>query len=98
MSFVRRICEDASKDKSLKRTRFVKRLTPMTRMGKANEKSLDEVAKAVLGPVFHESGMTWKVSTFSGPLVQFTRCYDGCLSSSSSTFDKFYIVLHDMMS
>ncbi|KAI4094150.1 MAG: hypothetical protein LQ344_002404 [Seirophora lacunosa] len=50
VSFVHRICEDASNDKSLKRTRFVKRLTPMTRMGKANEKSLEEVSKLVLGP------------------------------------------------
>ncbi|KAL8926512.1 MAG: hypothetical protein Q9208_002839 [Pyrenodesmia sp. 3 TL-2023] len=61
VSFVHRICDDASKDKLLKRTRFVKRLTPMTRMGKANEKSLEDVAKAVLGPVFHgEEGRTWK--------------------------------------
>lgn len=62
VSFVHRICEDASKDKSLRRTRFVKRLTPMTRMGKASEKGLEDVAKAVLGPVFHgEQGRTWKV-------------------------------------
>ncbi|KAL8900616.1 MAG: hypothetical protein Q9207_005611 [Kuettlingeria erythrocarpa] len=61
VSFVRRICEDAFDDKPLKKTRFVKRLTPMTKMGKANEKSLDDVAQAVLGPVFHEgSGKTWK--------------------------------------
>lgn len=28
----------------------------MTRMGKATEKGLDEVSKAVLGPVFHGEG------------------------------------------
>lgn len=56
VSFVRSICEAALENNTTKRTRFVKRLTPMTRMGKANEKSLEEVAKAVLGPVFHGEG------------------------------------------
>ncbi|KAL8931720.1 MAG: hypothetical protein Q9211_006773 [Gyalolechia sp. 1 TL-2023] len=56
VSFVQRICETASDDKATKRTRFVKRLTPMTRMGKATEKGLEEIAKAVLGPVFHGGG------------------------------------------
>ncbi|KAL8645180.1 MAG: hypothetical protein Q9210_006854 [Variospora velana] len=60
VSLVHRICEDALYDKSLKRTRFVKRLTPMTRMGKANERSLEEVSKLVLGPVFHDDGREWK--------------------------------------
>lgn len=30
----------------------------MTRMGKATEKGLDEVSKAVLGPVFHGEGVS----------------------------------------
>ncbi|KAI4286398.1 MAG: hypothetical protein L6R35_004347 [Caloplaca aegaea] len=60
VSLVHRICEDAFYDKALKRTRFVKRLTPMTRMGKANERSLEEVSKLVLGPVFHDDGREWK--------------------------------------
>ncbi|KAL8934922.1 MAG: hypothetical protein Q9216_005667 [Gyalolechia sp. 2 TL-2023] len=58
VSFVQRICESASEDKTTKRTRFVKRLTPMTRMGKATEKNLEEVANAVLEPVFHGEGKT----------------------------------------
>lgn len=34
----------------------------MTRMGRATEKGLDEVSKAVLGPVFHAEGaLTQKV-------------------------------------
>ncbi|KAL9601006.1 MAG: hypothetical protein Q9219_002828 [cf. Caloplaca sp. 3 TL-2023] len=53
VEFVHRICEDALENRTVKKTRFVKRLTPMTRMGKANEKSLEEVAKAALQPVFH---------------------------------------------
>ena len=32
----------------------------MTRMGKANEKSLEEVSKIVLGPAFHSDGVTAK--------------------------------------
>ena len=53
VSFVHRICEDALNGRMAKKTRFAKRFTPMTQMGKANEKSLEEVAKSVLGPVFH---------------------------------------------
>lgn len=56
MSFVQKICETASENAATQRTRFVRRLTPMTRMGKANEKSLEAVAKAVLEPVFHGLG------------------------------------------
>ncbi|KAL8794026.1 MAG: hypothetical protein Q9195_003432 [Heterodermia aff. obscurata] len=43
-----------------KKSRWIKRLTPMTRMGKANEKSLEEVSKIVLGPAFHSDGVTAK--------------------------------------
>ncbi|KAL9580951.1 MAG: hypothetical protein Q9212_004183 [Teloschistes hypoglaucus] len=53
VSFVQRICEEAMGKETRKTTRFVKRLTPTTRMGKASDKSLEEVAKAVLAPVFH---------------------------------------------
>lgn len=35
-----------------RRSRFVNRLTPMVMMGKATEKGLEEVARAVLGEVF----------------------------------------------
>lgn len=51
--FVHRICTDAIESSGLKRSRWVQRLTPMTLMGKATEKGLDEVARAVLGPHFH---------------------------------------------
>ncbi len=43
-----------------KKSRWIKRLTPMTRMGKANEKGLEEVSKAVLEPHFHAEGVTAK--------------------------------------
>ncbi|KAI4204319.1 MAG: hypothetical protein LQ350_001299 [Teloschistes chrysophthalmus] len=53
VSFVQRVCEEAMDKEARKTTRFVKRLTPTTRMGKASDKSLEEVAKAILAPVFH---------------------------------------------
>ena len=52
---MRRICEDASKNAQLKRTRFCKRLSPMTVMGKANEEGLAKVASQVLAPQFHQN-------------------------------------------
>lgn len=53
VSLVKRICEDAMKDQAKKRTRFVKRLSPMTLMGRASEDGLDSVARTVLAPYFH---------------------------------------------
>lgn len=69
VSFVHRICSDAMTKAMVKRTRHVKRLTPMTRMGKATEKSLEEVAKAVLAPVFHRDGVP-------AQRVRFPSCTD----------------------
>lgn len=56
VSFVRRICLDAAESLGTQRHRWIRRLTPMTRMGKATEKGLEEVSKAVLGPAFHQEG------------------------------------------
>ena len=52
VSFVLRICQDASGESVKKQTRFIKRLTPMSLMGKATETGLEQVAKAVLAPFF----------------------------------------------
>lgn len=51
VGFVKRICEDAVSGEP-RRSRFVNRLTPMTMMGKATEKGLEELSRAVLGKVF----------------------------------------------
>ena len=56
VSFVNRICRDAARGEAVRRSRCVKRLTPMTRMGKASVAGLEEVARSVLGPAFHEEG------------------------------------------
>lgn len=56
VSLVHRICSDAFESSSTKRSRWVKRLTPMTMMGKATEKGLQEVCVTVLQPFFHMEG------------------------------------------
>ena len=53
---VHRICSDAFESPNTKRSRWVKRLTPMMMMGKATEKGLQEVCMKVLGPSFHVEG------------------------------------------
>ena len=53
VALVQRICEDAFDGSVIRRHRWIKRLTPMVRMGKATEKGLHEVGRAVLDPVFH---------------------------------------------
>ncbi len=64
VSFVHRICHDARhattsttqrQQQQRQQTRFLKRLTPITLMGRAYEKDLDELARTVLGPHFHGS-------------------------------------------
>ncbi|KAI0542424.1 hypothetical protein GGR58DRAFT_452253 [Xylaria digitata] len=51
---VREICKDAAaaKDRSLWRSRFVNKLTPITLTGKATEKGLEDVARKVLSDHF----------------------------------------------
>ena len=52
VEFVQKICKDALQG-ATKKHRWVKRLTPISVMGKATEEGLDKVATAVLEPVFH---------------------------------------------
>ena len=52
VSFVHTICKDAAEG-TTQRARFIKRLSPMTMMGKATEDGLAKVASAVLEPVFY---------------------------------------------
>lgn len=54
VALVRQICEDAMSDTARKRTRFAKRLSPMTLMGRASAEGLDKVATEVLKPHFHQ--------------------------------------------
>ncbi|KAI6801276.1 hypothetical protein KC361_g1892 [Hortaea werneckii] len=54
VSFVQRICEDAVNKKLRRRTKTVKRLSPMSLMGRASAEGLESVAKQVLAPHFHK--------------------------------------------
>ncbi|KAI0441814.1 hypothetical protein F4803DRAFT_521779 [Xylaria telfairii] len=51
---VREICNDAAaaKDRSMWRSRFINKLTPITLTGKATEKGLEEIARKVLAEHF----------------------------------------------
>ncbi|OJD34647.1 thump domain-containing protein [Diplodia corticola] len=60
VEFVRRMCEDAMASSERKTGRFIKRLTPMTLMGKAHQNGLEEVAAQVLAPHFHAEGSAGK--------------------------------------
>ena len=56
VNFVHKICEEAVSIRGVKKSRYVNRLTPMTLMGKATEKGLEEVGKKVLGEHFQLAG------------------------------------------
>lgn len=51
---VKKICQDAMDEPMRKRTRFVKRLSPVTLMARASEEGLKKVASDVLAPHFHQ--------------------------------------------
>lgn len=53
VSFVHNICQDTADGVQHKNCRFVKRLTPITGIEKANQKGLETVAEQVLAPHFH---------------------------------------------
>lgn len=53
MAFVENICRDIAAGVQLQNCRYVKRLTPITAIDKANAKGLEAVAKEVLAPHFH---------------------------------------------
>jgi tRNA acetyltransferase TAN1 len=53
VDFVHRICKEIVSTSGVRRMRYINRLTPMTLMGKATEKGLEEVGKAVLGQHFN---------------------------------------------
>lgn len=55
VSFVKRICEDALSNTHRKRTRYTKRLSPITLMGRATLEGVEKVARTVLEPKFHTS-------------------------------------------
>ncbi|PMD67210.1 uncharacterized protein K444DRAFT_516357 [Hyaloscypha bicolor E] len=53
VDFVHRICKEVVSTPSIRRMKYINRLTPMTLMGKATEKGLEEVGRVVLGQHFN---------------------------------------------
>lgn len=53
VTFVEKICQDTAAGVQIQNCRYVKRLTPITAIEKANAKGLETVAKQVLAPHFH---------------------------------------------
>jgi hypothetical protein len=64
VALVHTICKDAAASAHRKQSRSVKRLTPITLVGKATESGLEEVAQQVLRPHFHEGVKGKKVGLF----------------------------------
>ncbi|MCJ1308636.1 hypothetical protein MMC25_002289 [Agyrium rufum] len=54
VALVHSICKDAMDSAHTKKSRWIKRLTPMSMIGKATEKGIEDVARIVLGPHFHQ--------------------------------------------
>ncbi|KAI9654325.1 MAG: hypothetical protein M1829_000946 [Trizodia sp. TS-e1964] len=55
VTFVHHICHDAFASRVAKLSRVTRRLTPMTLMARATETGLEELARTVLAPHFHQS-------------------------------------------
>jgi len=56
VALVHHVCRDLANNTGKRSTRFAKRLSPMSMMGKATEAGLETVARAVLAPKFHGEG------------------------------------------
>lgn len=69
VSLVKTICEEAMADNQCKRTRFTKRLSPMTLMGRASAEGLEKVATEVLAPHFHQEPFQRRKVRGCGPIV-----------------------------
>lgn len=67
VDFVHRICKEIVSKPDIRRMRYVNRLTPVTIIGKATEKGLEEVGKTVLGAHFQLSGNERKEESGEGP-------------------------------
>ena len=55
VDFVHRICKEVESKPDIRRMRYANRLTPVTIIGKATEKGLEDVANIVLGANFQLS-------------------------------------------
>jgi tRNA acetyltransferase TAN1 len=60
VTFVEKICQDTAAGVQHRNCRYVKRLTPITAIEKANAQGLESVAKQVLAPHFHGTNQAEK--------------------------------------
>lgn len=74
VSLVKKICEDAMSEPLRKRTRFVKRLSPMTLMARATEEGLGKVTREVLAPRFHQEPFRPQKASHPRGIVQRRAC------------------------
>lgn len=68
VSLVHTICKDAKANPDRQRSRYIKRMTPMTLMRKTLGGGLEQVCESVLKPHFHSGGPSKKVSLITPPV------------------------------
>lgn len=61
VSLVHRLCTEAHAHPETKKSRYIKRLTPVTEVKKTLSVDLEEFAKEILKPHFHSGGPPKKV-------------------------------------
>lgn len=97
---VREICSDAAvaKDVSLRRSRFINKLTPITLTGKANEKGLEDVASKVLPSHFQlAEGEGEETGDGEGNACSVsTYCYSPSRNSSNAKFNSTPYAQHSV--
>lgn len=88
VSLVHTICKDAQLRPDKKRSRFIKRMTPMTLMRKTMGGGLEHVCQSVLQPHFHAGGPAKKVSKVNRSRRGFPR---DCVKSQRGPFESLPI-------
>ena len=89
---VRSIFEDRQLGTTTKRSRYLQRLTPATLIGKATEKGIEDLARAVTQPILGE-GCPKKQVRFSRFNAQITRNLKGILKTWRVTESRKLIYL-----
>jgi tRNA acetyltransferase TAN1 len=89
VSFVERLCQDIAAGVQLRNCRYVKRLTPITAIDKANAKGLEAVAKEVLAPHFHGANQAGKKVSSDDPIFRVPERREGACEVSLTNSGNF---------
>lgn len=73
VSFIHKICQDTADGIEPQRCRFVKRLTPLSAIGKVAGNGLKDIATEVLAPHFHKPEQESKKVSQLSPNVEDPR-------------------------